>query len=261
MTEQKLKPEHPEHSDRDWTEDFPHENGNYVCHCVHCGENFYGHKRRPLCRKCAMEVTTSDAPKQLTPEQEAVVKGVLNNSQGTAFSTVANGEWYYDVATVIAVALAILSDQNEEMERLRGELKADMRIMAMEWSPEKGLVLEAAHPIVQILANECANILDESNAPNFLTMSFRDKNTGKVFTLDVRRTEGETPSEQIQWLKVENTALTSEVERLREAARHCADTLEAYVEKENDPSLTAIDRRYVEEVRVLLPPEGGLIHG
>ena len=42
-----------EHSDRDWTEDFPHENGNYECVCIYCKKHFYGHKRRVVCKKCA----------------------------------------------------------------------------------------------------------------------------------------------------------------------------------------------------------------
>jgi len=37
---------------RDWTEDFAHENGNYQCACVQCGEHFFGHKRRVVCKAC-----------------------------------------------------------------------------------------------------------------------------------------------------------------------------------------------------------------
>lgn len=40
-------------SDRDWTEDFAHENGNYQCACIHCGQFFFGHKRRVACKECA----------------------------------------------------------------------------------------------------------------------------------------------------------------------------------------------------------------
>src|SRR6056297_361076 len=39
-------------SPKNWTEDYKHENGNYVCRCSKCKEYFYGHKRRPLCKKC-----------------------------------------------------------------------------------------------------------------------------------------------------------------------------------------------------------------
>lgn len=45
----------PEYSDRDWKEDFSHENGNYACICsAGCKKQFYGHKRRVLCRVCAI---------------------------------------------------------------------------------------------------------------------------------------------------------------------------------------------------------------
>lgn len=53
---------------RDWTEDFPHENGRYQCHCVECGLMFYGHKRRHICKLCANE----DA--QPTPKTDAQQK-------------------------------------------------------------------------------------------------------------------------------------------------------------------------------------------
>lgn len=39
--------------DRDWTEDFHLENGNYFCTCMYCGCQFSGHKRRVVCKKCA----------------------------------------------------------------------------------------------------------------------------------------------------------------------------------------------------------------
>lgn len=38
----------------DWTEDFSHENGVYYNHCTLCSYLFVGHKRRVVCRKCAM---------------------------------------------------------------------------------------------------------------------------------------------------------------------------------------------------------------
>jgi len=39
---------------RNWEEDFEHENGDYICKCVHCDHAFRGHKRRVVCRKCAI---------------------------------------------------------------------------------------------------------------------------------------------------------------------------------------------------------------
>lgn len=39
-------------SERDWTEDFLHENGLYQCYCARCEKNFLGHKRRLICKCC-----------------------------------------------------------------------------------------------------------------------------------------------------------------------------------------------------------------
>lgn len=50
----------PGTSDRDWTEDFTHENGNYVSECSGCGKAFWGHKRRRVCRECDVTAQTRD---------------------------------------------------------------------------------------------------------------------------------------------------------------------------------------------------------
>ena len=39
-------------TEKDWQEDWPHENGKYTCTCVACGGIFTGHKRRVICRAC-----------------------------------------------------------------------------------------------------------------------------------------------------------------------------------------------------------------
>lgn len=39
-------------SPRNWTEDYPHENGNYLNTCGKCKEPFMGHKRRVRCKLC-----------------------------------------------------------------------------------------------------------------------------------------------------------------------------------------------------------------
>ena len=44
----------PNHnSPKNWTEDYQHENGKYICHCVKCDEYFFGYKRRVVCKECA----------------------------------------------------------------------------------------------------------------------------------------------------------------------------------------------------------------
>lgn len=50
---------------RHWTEDFPHENGQYQCRCVDCGQMFIGHKRRVVCKACAAPI--APAPEE-TPK-------------------------------------------------------------------------------------------------------------------------------------------------------------------------------------------------
>jgi len=40
-------------SPKNWTEDYSHENGNYICHCIKCKEYFFGYKRRCICKECS----------------------------------------------------------------------------------------------------------------------------------------------------------------------------------------------------------------
>ena len=40
-------------SNRNWKEDYKHENGNYLNKCYRCSQYFLGHKRRPICKECA----------------------------------------------------------------------------------------------------------------------------------------------------------------------------------------------------------------
>lgn len=53
----------------DWLEDASHENGQYFQRCCSCDEDFIGHKRRHICRKCHYEGKARyDA---MTPEERA----------------------------------------------------------------------------------------------------------------------------------------------------------------------------------------------
>lgn len=42
-------------SERNWVQDFKHENGNYNNKCIKCDLKFIGHKRRVTCFKCTHE--------------------------------------------------------------------------------------------------------------------------------------------------------------------------------------------------------------
>jgi hypothetical protein len=52
--EDKPTPEHifTDH-ERNWKEDFTHENGNYLNKCIECDHYFRGHKRRVICKLCS----------------------------------------------------------------------------------------------------------------------------------------------------------------------------------------------------------------
>jgi hypothetical protein len=45
-------------SERDWPEDFPHENGVYNNWCCSCKKNFLGYKRRVICKLCSGDPQT-----------------------------------------------------------------------------------------------------------------------------------------------------------------------------------------------------------
>lgn len=47
----------PDKQARDWTEDFCHENGNYMNTCSTCKQTFMGHKRRITCKVCAVPLS------------------------------------------------------------------------------------------------------------------------------------------------------------------------------------------------------------
>jgi 2,4-dienoyl-CoA reductase-like NADH-dependent reductase (Old Yellow Enzyme family) len=43
-------------SDRDWPEDFLHENGLYNRHCHRCNQTFLGNKHRLICKPCSSAI-------------------------------------------------------------------------------------------------------------------------------------------------------------------------------------------------------------
>lgn len=47
-------------AERDWLEDFQHENGMYLSKCSGCGHTFMGYKRRILCKVCDVQVDTPE---------------------------------------------------------------------------------------------------------------------------------------------------------------------------------------------------------
>lgn len=73
IEDEKRKQAMPSHSERDWVEDFSHENGNYTCKCCKCGMLFYGHKRRPICKVCASK-EIEEQTKGMTAEEFIKIK-------------------------------------------------------------------------------------------------------------------------------------------------------------------------------------------
>lgn len=53
---------HPLEGNRNWIEDYPHENGKYQCRCYRCSELFFGHKRRVVCKLCATPTSGLPGP-------------------------------------------------------------------------------------------------------------------------------------------------------------------------------------------------------
>lgn len=47
---------------KNWTEDYQHENGNYLCTCNQCDHEFIGHKRRVICRECFYSPLKTNLP-------------------------------------------------------------------------------------------------------------------------------------------------------------------------------------------------------
>ena len=66
-------------SPKNFPEDYPGENGNYICKCCKCKENFYGYKRRVICKEC-QEVETSEEVVQV----ENILKYLANRNNELA---------------------------------------------------------------------------------------------------------------------------------------------------------------------------------
>lgn len=64
-------------SERDWTEDFEHENGKYFCVCGQCKNIFIGHKRRVRCKLCGYGSNPKTAVK---PDFAKLAEGAWNNT-------------------------------------------------------------------------------------------------------------------------------------------------------------------------------------
>jgi len=51
----------PTSIERNWTDDFIHENGNYQNECIKCHNLFMGHKHRVICKACSVSTSIEEA--------------------------------------------------------------------------------------------------------------------------------------------------------------------------------------------------------
>lgn len=126
----------PVESDRDWREDFGHENGRYICHCFKCNAQFYGHKRRIICKLChTPPMTPTPAPPSDADRAQAVVADLLATfAEGAQpqLNFLHSERLQYLITDLCAAVRA------EERERAEAQLKlADKAIdeILMQWSP------------------------------------------------------------------------------------------------------------------------------
>jgi hypothetical protein len=86
MTDKEQQQQIPDMNDeRNWVEDYDHENGRYLNPCQTCGKNFMGHKRRITCKMCnapaptpaGTEAEGEDVPLKLpvyySPDEDAMI--------------------------------------------------------------------------------------------------------------------------------------------------------------------------------------------
>lgn len=73
-------------SERDFTEDFGHENGNYECLCSTCRNTFVGHKRRVVCKVCARAAvpkwTVEERPELYVMDEKGLVVCLVGGFSG-----------------------------------------------------------------------------------------------------------------------------------------------------------------------------------
>lgn len=70
--------------DRDWPEDFEHENGNYSNTCCMCQKTFTGHKRRNVCKVCSLPTTPADSLEALITKHDITLMRIVGNDYWSA---------------------------------------------------------------------------------------------------------------------------------------------------------------------------------
>lgn len=101
--------------EKDWPEDWPHENGMYYCRCIHCKEQFLGYKRRVVCREC--DVTMK---KPVEQEKYDVVLDVLQKHHDKLWDMSKNKE---DWGVMDHIRLEQMQQIKEAMRLWNGRYK------------------------------------------------------------------------------------------------------------------------------------------
>lgn len=79
----------PRPSECDWTEDSPHENGNYQCQCVTCKQSFIGHKRRVQCKLCTSKPVAPDSGKGFAEWWKSYSRPIDEKPNGESYARAA----------------------------------------------------------------------------------------------------------------------------------------------------------------------------
>jgi hypothetical protein len=62
---------------------------------------------------------------------------------------------------------------------------------------KNGIPAASSHPLASIIANEAADMINDSNAKNGVTVIFHSKKHGRDVVYDVRWANGQTPQERL----------------------------------------------------------------
>lgn len=120
-------------TERDWPEDFAHENGNYGNLCCLCRMTFAGHKRRHVCRVCSLKSEPMNAQ-----DHQTLIAHIGWMRRMTANSRQSHG-WTFDdeIAAldrvVVAASMAairaedpLIADREKAEEYLSGKRDSEL---------------------------------------------------------------------------------------------------------------------------------------
>lgn len=130
--------------EKDWPEDFTHENGNYINTCIECKEQFRGHKRRIICRECMTPDWIEMAKKMPPKDNKCAHAGCWADGEMTGYARCTINKviplelelaslkkLYNDLAESHAKQVIEIGEQNESYSTLMSDyliMKNDYKI-------------------------------------------------------------------------------------------------------------------------------------